>query len=52
MGEPEFDDPAKQVAWRGYWEGYKLGKGVESVEEVGRRTCVSNFEQWWSLNAE
>lgn len=46
----EYDDPAKQVAWRAYWEGYKLGKGVESYDSMDKKTARSRFERFWERN--
>lgn len=46
----EYEDPAKDVAWAGYWEGYKLGYGVENYGKIARRTAKARFERWWSRN--
>jgi hypothetical protein len=43
----EYDDDLKQVAWQSYWEGYKLGKGVESYKPIDKETAKSRFERFW-----
>jgi hypothetical protein len=49
--KPPFGDPIKQMCWQVYWEGFKLGRGVESYENVLRRTALTRFERWWQANA-
>ena len=43
----EYDDPLKQVAWDSYWEGYKLGRAVESYEPITKQTARNRFERFW-----
>jgi hypothetical protein len=47
----EYDDSIKQMCWQVYWEGFKLGRGVEFYEDVLRRTARTRFERWWKANA-
>ena len=48
----EYDDPAKQIAWRSYIEGYDLGKNIESLNRHNVRTANANFERWWKRQME
>jgi len=49
---PKYDNPAKDIAWKAYWSGYKLGYHVESYDESDIKTAESNFERWWKRNHE
>jgi len=48
----EYDDPAKDVAWAAYWEGYTQGYGVEEMQKIDERSAKSRFERYWKRNAE
>jgi hypothetical protein len=43
-------DSIKDVAWETFWEGYKLGYGVEETKPINKETARSRFERWWSRN--
>lgn len=47
MSEEFPHDPIKQDVWQAFWNGYKMGKDVEDVPEVTRRTALARFERWW-----
>ena len=44
------DDPIKAEVWEAFWNGYKMGKDVEDVPEITRRTARSRFERYWERN--
>lgn len=50
MSEQEYTDPLKQVAWESYWEGYKLGRGVEEYAPITRTTAMNRFERFWEMS--
>jgi hypothetical protein len=42
-----YDDNLKQVAWECYWEGYTLGRGVEEMSDIAKKTANTMFERMW-----
>jgi recombinational DNA repair ATPase RecF len=48
--ESKIDDMVREIAWNHYWEGYKLGKDVESFSEIDKRSARSQFERYWERN--
>jgi hypothetical protein len=48
----EYDDPAKEIAWKSFWKGYSKGYGVEELESIDRRAALAQFEQWWTRQME
>jgi hypothetical protein len=47
----EYDDELKEICWQTYWEGYKLGLGVEATTRLDYNTAQHRFERWWNSNA-
>lgn len=45
------DVPEKELALLCYWEGYRLGYGVENLGPMDYRAAASQFERWWDANA-
>lgn len=43
-----YDDPQKEIAWESYWQGYKLGYGVESYDRSDEATARERFERWYT----
>jgi hypothetical protein len=42
----------KEEMWQAYWEGFKVGRGVESYQSIAKRTARDRFERWWTKNKE
>lgn len=47
-----FDMAQKEALWEAYYEGFDVGKHVEELDEIQKRTARSKFEQWYSVNFE
>lgn len=46
------DTYLKEQTWNAFWEGYKVGYGVEEVTEIDRKAARSRFERYWRRNHE
>jgi len=41
------DPPLKHALWRSYFDGYELGKCVESVQDTSIAAARAEFERWY-----
>lgn len=44
------NEELKELLWQSYWQGYKLGYGVEETIPVDKRAARSHFERWFDRN--